>query len=114
MSALKALKKLNTQSQGEASNPFAFIYKNLTAIVFALSELSEKMKERERTIWLSTLDFEKQFGYSQKAQAQLRHKGLLPYSKPFGGSIFYKLKDIEEIFEAGIVPSNKQIFEQTQ
>lgn len=107
-------KVIENIKQANPVNPFVTIYKCLQHILLELESMSKAQKERQRTVYITPAQFQEYFGYDVESQKGMRHKGLLPYYKPFGGKVMYKLDEIERIIEAGKVESNDQIIEQTQ
>ena len=65
--------------------------------------MAKELSRREPAETFGTEEFERETGYSENAQYDLRRKGLLPFSQPVpGGKILYVRGDVHDWIRRGM------------
>ena len=64
---------------------------------------AERDRPGSRKEWLTNREAQDYLGLSKATLARYRADGTLPYSKPFGQHVYYRLADVEALLERNVV-----------
>jgi len=72
------------------------------------SRTSTLMREENDTLvtdWIFSEDVQKILGISTRTLYRYKKEGILPYSKPTGGRLYFKRTDVENLISGGLKTS---------